>query len=172
MFYAALIRRLRKFNLEIAEDKTNILEFGKRAYYRNKNGQASKKTGTFDFLGFTHYCSCSLKGRFRVKRKTSAKKFRSSMIKVKEWLKTNMHLPLDRLIDKLNRKLNGYFRYYGITDNYRSISKFKDDIQRKLFRALNRRSQRRSYNWEEYGELLKVYKLAKCKIYVNIFETT
>lgn len=171
-FYNALIKRLRKFSLEIAEEKTKIIEFGKRAYYRNKNNKVSEKIGTFDFLGFTHYCSCSLKGRFRVKRKTSSKKFRSSMMKVNEWIKANMHLPVDILIHKLNRKLIGYFRYYGVTDNYRSISKFKDDIQRKLFRALNRRSQRRSYNWEEYRELLKIYKLAKCKIYVNLLEVT
>ena len=91
-------------------------------------------------------------------------------MKVKEWLKENMHVPVYQLIGKLNRKLNGYYRYYGITDNYSYLKKYLDIVKRHLFKVLNRLSQRKRYNWQEFNQLKKVYKLAKPKIYVNIFE--
>ena len=103
---------------------------------------------TFNFLGFTHYCSTRTNGSYRVKRKTDTKKMRSSLMKVKEWLKENMHLPVYQLIGKLNRKLNGYYRYYGITDNYSYLKKYLDIVKRHLFKVLNRISQRRRYNWQ------------------------
>lgn len=152
-FYEALKKRLAKFNLEVAEDKTNILYFGRKAYFDRKFGRLSKTSShkTFDFLGFTHYCSCRKNGSFRVKRKTSGKKFRASLLKVKIWLRENMHISLDILVKKLNRKLVGYYRYYGITDNASSLSKFKDCIKRQLYKTLNRRSQCRSYNWKTFA---------------------
>ncbi len=168
-FYKSLINRLSKFNLEVAEEKTKIIEFGMRTYNRSKNNIDIKRPSTFDFLGFTHYCSSSLNGNYRVKRKTSSKKFRSSILKLKEWLRSRMHMRVNMLIKELNVKLVGYFRYYGISDNYKSISCFKDEVQKKLFKILNRRSQRRSYNWEEYCKLLRDIPLAKCKIYVSMF---
>lgn len=171
-FYEALKKRLAKFNLEVAEDKTKIFNFGSKACFNRKFGRLSKKNRhkTFNFLGFTHYCSCRNGGSFRVKRKTSGKKFRASLQKVKIWLRENMHVSLDILVKKLNRKLVGYYRYYGITDNADSLSNFKDCIKRQLYKTLNRRSQRRSYNWKTFAKMMKVYKLANPKIYVNIFE--
>jgi RNA-directed DNA polymerase len=77
-FYDALIKRLVKFNLEIAEEKTKILMFGRFAADNSKR-QGLGKPKTFDFLGFTHYCSKSSNGKFRVKRKTSRKKFKAKL---------------------------------------------------------------------------------------------
>ena len=83
-FYKKLLpNRLKKFNLELAEEKTRLIPFGRFAQENNKNG----KPGTFDFLGFTHYCSKSRKGKFRVKRKTSRKKKNSKIKEFKIWLK-------------------------------------------------------------------------------------
>ncbi|WP_201786625.1 group II intron maturase-specific domain-containing protein [Clostridium tepidiprofundi] len=79
-------------------------------------------------------------------------------------------MPLDELVKKLNRKLQGYYRYYGITDNSASLNKFRDCVKRRLYKTLNRRSQRKSFNWEEFYKLSKVYKIQNYKIYVNIFE--
>jgi len=81
-----------------------------------------------------------------------------------------MHIPISIFIKKLNRKLVGYYRYYGITDNSISLNNFKDCVRGHLFKILNRRSQRRSYNWKAFADMMKVYKLAKTKIYVSIFE--
>lgn len=125
---------------------------------------------TFYFLGFAHFCSESRYGRFRVKRKTSKEKFSDSLKKLKMWLKSNRTLPKDELMKKLRIKLNGYFRYYGITDNYQSIGNFRYKVRRYLFKWLNRRSQRRSYTWDGFQMYLNIYPLPKAKIYVNIFE--
>ncbi len=85
-FYRALILRLKKFNLEIAEDKTKIIPFGK---YAVRNSKRKGKPETFEFLGFTHFCSQSKHGKFRVKRKTSGKKMRAKLKECKEWLLAN-----------------------------------------------------------------------------------
>ena len=73
-------------------------------------------------------------------------------------------------MDKLRIKLNGYFRYYGITDNIKSIDNFRYQVRRYLFKWLNRRSQRKSYNWDKFQKFLNIYPLPKPRIYVNIFE--
>ncbi len=71
-FYVALEKRLAKFNLELAADKSQIIAFGKKAEAEAK-ANGLPKPGTFDFLGFTHYCGKSRHGKFRVKRKTCRK---------------------------------------------------------------------------------------------------
>jgi len=86
--YESLKSRLKKFNLEIAEDKTKVIPFGRFAEHNAKR-IGNSKPATFDFLGFTHYCSKSKQGKFRVKRKTSRKKVQGKLRETKEWLKTN-----------------------------------------------------------------------------------
>lgn len=168
-YYKALINRLAKFNLEVAEDKTRIIHFGRNAYKDFKNGKGPKPP-TFDFLGFTHYCSHRQDGSFRVKRKTSAKKFRNSLKRCSLWLKKNRILPIKELMKRLIIKLKGYFRYYGITDNSNNINIYRDKVRYLLFKWLNRRSQRKSFNWDKFILFMERYRLPKAKIYVNIFE--
>ncbi|EGO61864.1 RNA-directed DNA polymerase (Reverse transcriptase), partial [Acetonema longum DSM 6540] len=86
---------------------------------RRRQGQG--KPETFDFLGFTHYCSKSQKGYFRVKRKTSKKKMRLRLAEMNVWIKENRHLPISTMFATLNLKLQGHYQYYGITDNSPSI---------------------------------------------------
>lgn len=167
-YYKSLINRLDKFNLEVAEDKTRTIYFGRNAY-RDFKINKGPKPATFDFLGFTHYCSQRQDGNFRVKRKTSAKKFRNSLKRCTQWLKTNRVLPIQELMKKLAIKLNGYFRYYGITDNSKSMNTYRDKVRSLLFKWLNRRSQRKSFNWDKFELFMKQYKLPKGKVYVNIF---
>ena len=164
-FYKALKERLGQFNLEIAEEKSKIIAFG-----RNANNNDKGKPEVFDFLGFTHYCSKSRNGRFRVKRKTSRKKYKASLLKAKEWIRYNRHLPKGILIKKLNRKLQGYYNYYGITDNMPMLAKYVDEVKRILFKYLNRRSQRRSYEWNKFQLFMKKYPLAIPRLKVSIFE--
>jgi len=70
---------------------------------------------------------------------------------------------------KLNQILVGYYHYYGITDNSQSLSNFRFRMMRSLYKWLNRRSQKKSYNWEEFNQMLKAYPLAKPKIYVSVY---
>lgn len=173
-FYEALKQRLAKFKLEIAEDKTKIIYFGKMAYSKSKMCDTSrvrnKKPETFDFLGFTHYCSECGDGRFRVKRKTSRKKFINSLKRFKIWMKENRTLPKKELMKKLGIKVKGYYRYYGITDNIKALKNFEYKVRRYLYKWLNRRSQRKSYTYDKYNQFLKVYPIPIPKIYVNIFD--
>jgi group II intron reverse transcriptase/maturase len=169
MYYKALVERLAKFNLEVAEEKTKIIYFGERAYLENKNGKGLKPS-TFDFLGFTPYCSCRGNGSFRVKRKTSRKKFIDSLKRCKLWLKESRTTPVDETMKKLRQKLIGYYRYYGITDNTRALVDYKHIVRAMVFKWLNRRSQRRSFNWENFMKFLKQYPLPNPRLYVSIFE--
>ena len=91
------------------------------------------KPGIFTFLGFTHYCSRSRNGRFRVKRKTSKKKFAKKCREVNLLLVKMRTCRLKEIIAKLNQILTGYYHYYGITDNTESITAFRYNIMRSLF---------------------------------------
>jgi len=161
--------RLAKFNLEIQEDKTKIIKFGRFAVNECKKA-GIRKPETFDFLGFTHYCSKSKNGCFRVKRKTSKKKYNASLKKVKAWLWDNLTTPARDVMKNLAVKMNGYFRYYGITDNHTMISRFRDEVRSMLYKMFNRRSQKKSMTWDKYALFLKRFPLAKAKIYVSIFD--
>lgn len=167
-FYGKLIERLGKFKLEIAEEKTKLIEFGRFAEERRKK-RGKGKPETFDFLGFTHYCSKSKMGKFRVKRKTSRKKFKAKLKGFAEWLYYNMHTEIGDLIKQINAKLVGHFRYYGVTDNSNGIHAFGYRIRRKLFEVLNRRSQKKSLIWEGFAKLNKRFPLARARIYVDIY---
>lgn len=168
-FYSALVLRLDKFNLSVAEEKTKIIAFGRFAEENNRmSGQG--KPDTFDFLGFTHYCSKSQKGRFRVKRKTSGKKFKQKVKTMKTWIKFNRHMEQKEFLKIIRSKLAGHYRYYGITDNSEKMQAYYFITIKLMFKWLNRRSQRRSFTWERYNEILKEFKLPKPRIYVNIYD--
>ncbi len=167
-FYNELIERLKKFNLEIAKDKSKIIEFGLFAS-RNRKARGEEKPETFDFLGFTHYCGVSRNGKFRVKRKTSRKKFKTAIQKMKRWIRTNRMKPINEIWKGLRIKLVGHYRYYGITDNSSMIVKFWYETTKILFKWINRRSQRRSYTWDCFLKWLKAKPLPYPKNYVSIY---
>jgi len=163
-FYQALRERLAEFGLSIAEDKTKIIRFGKQAEdWHESNGGG--KPGTFTFLGFTHYCSRSRKGKFQAKRKTSMKKYRSKIKDFKGWMKTHRHDKLEETVKTIRQKLRGHYQYYGMTHNFQSMAKFKQEIMKILFKWLNRRSQKKSFTKEQFFQFLKRNPLPEPKIY-------
>lgn len=166
--YNQLKLRLNKLGLEFALDKTRLIEFGRFAS-ENCKKRGKNKPDTFDFLGFTHYCSKSQNGKFRVKRKTSKKKFKQKIQEFKQWIKGNRNLPLKEIMATVKRKLVGHYNYYGITDNIISLKLYKQEINKLLFKWLNKRSQRRSYNIEKFMSLLKIFALPEPKIKINIY---
>lgn len=168
-YYALLKERLKKFNLELEESKSRMIEFGKYAEINSKR-KYGRKAETFNFLGFTFYCGKSRhSGEFCVKLKTNSKKFTQKLKQTKEWLYQNNDLPVKDLITRLNKKLLGHYRYYGVSHNINKLSAFLHYVQRYLFKVLNRRSHKKSYTWDGYIDMLKVYPLAKPKIYVKLF---
>ena len=169
-FYQRLIERFKKFGLELALEKTKILEFGRFAK-QNRAKRGLGKPETFDFLGFTFYCSENGKKEFfRCKVKTSKKKFRSKVLAMKEWIKNNRITPVNELIRKINQKLRGHYQYYGVTDNTRGVKSFLNVVKWLLFKWLNRRSQRRSYKLDTFfNGLLKTFPLLEPTIRVSLF---
>ena len=165
--YELMKIRLKQAGLEFAEDKTRLIEFGRFAMER-RNKRGLGKTETFDFLGFTHYCSKSKNGKFRVKRKTCKKKFKQKVQEYKMWIKQNRNGQLKNIIITTKKKLTGHYNYYGITDNIDGIRKYHYCINKLLFKWLNRRSQRKSYTPEQFKQMLKVFELPKPTIKVKI----
>ncbi|MFY9553414.1 MAG: reverse transcriptase domain-containing protein, partial [Blastocatellia bacterium] len=167
-FQAALVERLNKFGLEAEPTKTKVLEFGRDAE-RHADARGEKPE-TFDFLGFTHYCSRSKDGkRFRMKRVTSRKKFRAKLVTFKEWMKQNRMKPTQWIMQQIGVKLRGHYQYYGVTDNYRGLARYYRGVTKMLFKWMNRRSQRRSYRWDEFERLLQVFPLPQPRVRVNLF---
>lgn len=160
-YYKALKQRLNKYNLEVAEDKTRLIAFSPL----RKRGKTR-----FDYLGFEFSWGLTRKigRRLRrpiIKRRTSRKKLRASRRTFKDWLKDNTRLPKKILFAKLNRKLRGYYQYYGIRGNSRSLGNFAYYVTLLLFKWINRHSQRKSYNWMGFRELVKHFGIAKPRIY-------
>ena len=169
-FREELDGRLGKFGLEVAAEKTKILEFGPLA--KLKANARGEKVQTFEFLGLTHYCSRTRNGsRFRMKRKTSRKKFKAKLLAFKDWLKKSRVLPTPELMKRAAAKLRGHFAYYGVTDNSRGIGRFDHEIRKLLFKWLNRRGKRGCMSWKKFGMLLSKYPFPKLRIKVNLFAT-
>ena len=168
-FLREVQERFALFELELETTKTRLVEFGRFAE-QNRNSRGEGKPETFDFLGLTHYCSKSNKtGRFRVKRKTSRKKYKMKMQEMNVWLKQNRHLRLKELFTILNAKLRGHYQYYGITDNSKSMGMFLHETTKLIFKWLNRRSQKQSYDWDGFKQLLKIFPLAQPRIYFSVY---
>ena len=159
-FLAMLKERLGKFGLELAEDKTKIIAFGR--FQRQ-----SKET--FDFLGFTHINGVTRKGKYKLVHVTSSKKLKAKMQAAKLWLKANMHMKPQDIIKKLNVKLNGHYRYYGISDNSQRMDKFRRYCQRGLYRVLNRRSQGK-LTWEKFNKILEYNPIVRPRIYHSTWQ--
>lgn len=82
--YDVLGKRLDRYSLELAKDKTRILPIG-------RNSEGGKE---FDFLGFTFYDTRTRTGTYRLGVRSSKKKLKTKKKNVKEWLKANMHMPV------------------------------------------------------------------------------
>lgn len=168
-FYWLLINRLKKFNLEVEKSKTKIIMFGRFAEENSKK-EGKSRAETFDFLGFTHYCGKSRNGKFRVKRKTSKKKFRAKVKEFNQWIKGERNKThIEEMFEKTRQKLIGHYQYYGITDNSYMLGQFCLEVKKALFKWLNRRSQRKSFDLDKFKLYLKFNPLPKPKICVNIY---
>ena len=159
-FYEELKERLNKFNLKLAENKTKIIKMG-------KNNKGSKES--FDFLGFTHYNGKTRKGYYKTVHKTSKKKLKTKKQNAKDWIKENIQLKPTEIIKKINIKLIGHYRYYGITDNYNKLREFRNYIINTLFTELWRRGQKRKISWEKFNKILKYNPIAEPRIYIKLY---
>jgi group II intron reverse transcriptase/maturase len=154
-----LPKRLARFSLELAEEKTQLLRFGRFAR-RDCQRLGEGSPGTFDFLGFTHYCGRSRTGKFRLKRRTAKKKYRGKIRDLKDWFRRHLTTPLSEVWTVLNAKLRGHYQYYGINDNWPWLMKFRQAAKELAFRWLNRRSQKKSKTWAQFDAYMTRFPLA------------
>jgi RNA-directed DNA polymerase len=158
-FHDELGARLKKFRLEVAPDKTQMLRFG---------WGGGKYNGRFEFLGFEFRWEPSLKGKPIVKRRTSRKKLRGAVANFKEWIQKNRDSKLPQLMSTLRKKLTGYWNYYGVRGNSESLGEYRKQTRRLLYKWLNRRSQKRSFTWSTFNRMIERFQIPE----PNIWEKT
>ena len=156
LFYRALPRRLEKFGLELAPEKTRLIRFSR--FHPGKKR-------CFSFLGFEFYWSLDRKKQPRIRRRTSTKKQRELMSSMYRWIKQNRHNPIKELMPLLKRKLVGIANYFGLPDNSRSLQRLYRHVLGSLFKWLNRRSQRHSYNWEGLKAMLAAFSIKPLRVW-------
>ena len=162
--HSALTERLAKFGLELHPDKTRVLQFGRFAR-EDRARHGLPKPETFDFLGFTHISGVSRGGRFQLKRRTSRKKRRASLARLKEECRRRRH---DSVVDQhtwLSSVLRGHYRYYGVPTNSRALGQFQFHLERMWHRSLQQRSQRGGWNDSARDAFRKRHPLPPPKVY-------
>lgn len=152
-FEDELRQRLAKFGLELADDKTRLVEFGRFAA-RNRQQRGLGRPETFAFLGFVHICATTRNGRFLLKRITIAKRMRAKLKELNVELKRRRHLPIPEQGRWLASVLRGHLAYYAVPTNSDAIQAFRTQVIRLWYAALRRRSQRTRLNWERMRRLV------------------
>ena len=142
-----LRKRLGKFGLELAEDKTRILPIGRF--------KGTKED--FDFLGFTFFNTRTREGKYRLGVRTSKKKLKIKKQEAKAWLRDNMHMPVSLTMKRIQLALAGHCNYYGVSGNFHSIQNFWEYIKYTCFRVLNRRHQKRSMKQKTFDVIWNYY---------------
>lgn len=154
-----LKKRLGKFSLEVAEDKTRILPFGRWAETKEE----------YDFLGFTFYNTKTRGGKYRVGIRTSKKKLKAKRQAVKAWLRTRRICPVQETMTLVAAIIRGHCNYYGVNGNIEYLHKFRDYVKIAVYKMLNRRDQKGHVSWEKFRRIWKYY-VAPPRITKNIWQ--
>lgn len=158
-----LRKRFAKYGLELHEEKTRLITFGRLAE-ATLRGQDQGKPPTFDFLGFTHICARSRNGRFTVHVRTARKRLHRVMKRMAEWCRDHRHWSLPEQHRAISRALLGHYAYYGRPSNWSSLNRVLIFTTRTWFKWLRRRSQGRRLSWAKYNNLLRRYSLPRPRV--------
>jgi RNA-directed DNA polymerase len=163
-FEEMLRQRLGKFGLKIAEGKSRVIGFGRNEW--EKAQRTGMKVATFDFLGFTHHCDKTRRGKFKLGRKTSGKRFRQKAKAMNDWLRrVRNQVTLAEWWKVFRLKLAGHYRYYGISGNMQALREFYREASKLAYKWINRRSQKKSFTYAQYCKFKKYNPLPEPKIY-------
>jgi RNA-directed DNA polymerase len=155
-FYRVLPKRLEKFNLQVAPEKTRLLRF-------SRFHPSMKRR--FTFLGCEFFWMPDRQGVPRVKRRTARKKLQAACQRLKAWIKQHRHLPGREFFQRLNARLRGHYNYYGVRGNTRALYRFFNWAMDCAFTWLNRRGgKRKSFTWEQFTQVLDRVKIARPSI--------
>lgn len=158
-YQTVLPKRLDRYSLSVAEEKSQLIRFGRFAR-RDHQRRGEGAPGTFDFLGFTHYCGHSRAGKFKLKRKTSGKKLRAKLTEMRLWFHHQLSTSVGEMWQVLNAKLRGHYQYYGINDNWPMLMAYRSKVRRMAKRHLSRRSQQSYLSWAAFNRFTAVHPLA------------
>jgi group II intron reverse transcriptase/maturase len=148
-YLRALKEHLREYGLELNEDKTRLIRFGRFAAL-NRAERGEGKPEAFTFLGFQHICGKNRLGRFEVRRITDGKRRRKKLLELKQELRRRMHAPIAQVGEWLRSVLRGYYQYHAVPGNLPILSRFRHRVVRLWYRTLCQRSQRRP-TWAKLG---------------------
>jgi group II intron reverse transcriptase/maturase len=148
-FQRQLRERFARFNLELAEDKTRLLLFGRFA--AAMRGRRGLRPETLEFLGFKHVCGVDRRGRFALIRIPSTKSCRKFLARTREWLLAHRHWKRREQQHHLMVMLRGFYQYFALHHCERKLSWIRYEILRQWKHALQRRGQRRRLSWERLG---------------------
>jgi RNA-directed DNA polymerase len=164
LYINELKERLKKFSLEVSEAKTKIIEFGRRAWYRSR--KFGGKVATFTFLGFTHYCRASQRGHFVMGHKTSKGSHKNGLQAIQTFIKRARNaVPLSVIWQGIKPRLIGHYNYFAVSGNYCCVKQYYRRVISLVFKWVNRRSQKKSMNWERFMNYLGLFPLPKPRIY-------
>ena len=142
-----LQEQLGKYGLELNEDKTRLIRFGRFARL-NRVERGEGKPETFTFLGFQHICATNSLGRFDIRRITDGVRRRKKLQEIKQELRRRMHEPIAETGKWLKRVLDGYNQYFAVPGNTTVLKNVRTQVTRQWFRTLSQRSQKRP-TWEK-----------------------
>ena len=146
-----LPKRFAKYGLTLHPEKTRLLAFGRSAL---PSGPDAQRPAAFDFLGFTHVCARSRRGRFTIHVRTMRKRLRRSVKAVAQWCQQHRHDPVENQAVALNAKLRGHYQYYGRPTNYHGLWRFHRAVRQLWHKWLNRRTRGKSLDWRSFEQLL------------------
>src|SRR5437762_11905751 len=152
-----LPKRFAKYGLTLHLEKTRMVECGRFAEAQAK--RQGKEAAEVDFLGFTHICARSRKGKFTVKVRTMKKRLRRGLKAIADWCRENRHDPVEEQQQTLNAKLRGHYQYYGRPSNYKSSMQFYREVCSIWRKWLSRRTRRVWLTWERYAQILRRHPL-------------
>ncbi len=165
-----LPKRFGKYGLTVHPDKTRLVPFQRPSNrMRTDKSQPESRSGTFDFLGFTHYWGKSRKGHWIVKRKTASNRFARAVQNIAQWCRFNRHKPIQEQQEKLNEKIRGHCAYYGITGNVRALQRFHYQVERYWRKWLNRRNRERTITWSVFQRILERLPLAPARVVRSVY---
>ena len=156
-FLNAVKERFTSFGLEIHPDKTRLIEF-RRFARENRQRRGQGRPETFDFLGFTHYCTKTREqGEFQLGRKPVAKRMVRTLKRIKEALHGRMHESVRDTALWLGKVVDGWLDYFSVPTSFRYLRQFVTRIMWLWLRALRRRSQKDCYTWARLTNLVSTY---------------
>jgi group II intron reverse transcriptase/maturase len=149
-------KRLGKFNLALSQEKTRSIKFTRFE---------TEKSESFVFLGFEFRWRLSRKNKPLVRMRTAKKKLQMALSAITKWIKLDrLASDIADIMESFRAKLLGHFNYYGVSGNMDMLKSFSNLSKRIVFKWLNRRSQRKSYNWRGFDELLKQFNVPQPRI--------